>query len=207
MRPGRSVIKGPGLKIRFDVRRDWECGQCGYRIKLPANRVALRCPQCGESVWLRLVEPQRVVKPYQVPLPTDIEFSDLELDEMEETVVAAPVEVPTTEEKVVEEAETVESVEQVESVPSETVSTADVEQTPTVVENSTTTENAEQTDETPRARKKRNRRRRRSKSSSTEETTEQNPPMATDETPPEQGGETKAGSSKPTDEGFGAGIL
>jgi hypothetical protein len=60
-------MKGPGNRIRHDVRRIWECPACGRREKTSGQVVCLRC-NCvatGEPPsppWMRLVE-DRAAKP------------------------------------------------------------------------------------------------------------------------------------------------
>jgi hypothetical protein len=55
-------VKGPGHRIKFDVRRVWECPACLVRVRTGGHVVNLRCHGCraaggaGPAVWMKLVE-------------------------------------------------------------------------------------------------------------------------------------------------------
>ena len=47
-------MKGPQSRRSLDVRRTWECPQCGRILKLDGRSVARRC-HCSEAApWMRL---------------------------------------------------------------------------------------------------------------------------------------------------------
>jgi hypothetical protein len=217
-RTGSGTIKGPGLKISLDVRRQWQCPACDYRAKMPGNRVAERCPHCTDVVWLQLVEKQRVWKEFTVPHATDIE---IDLDDEEEiaespaettaqTAVSdeppgeAPAAEPTTSETAISEPKTVEqpsskpatpeSIETVEPVVEVEVVTEKI--TVEVVEKAQSETDvksaspADASDETVKPRKKRSRRRRRRKGNSPPEGATQ-PTAESESAPPQEQSQTK----------------
>ena len=49
-------MKGPGMRLALDVRRVWECPECGRRRKTDGHVVAKRCNCQKEGVWMRLIE-------------------------------------------------------------------------------------------------------------------------------------------------------
>ena len=55
---GRCVIKGPGHRLKFDVRRVWVCPACGKRVRCGGHVVNRRC-DCGAAAWMKLVEEPR----------------------------------------------------------------------------------------------------------------------------------------------------
>jgi hypothetical protein len=61
---GGPVIKGPGHRIKFDVRRVWECPICRRRVRTGGHVVNLRCDcraarEAVPAVWMKLVEESR----------------------------------------------------------------------------------------------------------------------------------------------------
>jgi hypothetical protein len=56
-------MKGPGGRLKHDVRRVWECPACGKRERSGGSVVNRLCP-CGaaadppKQAWMRLVEEQ-----------------------------------------------------------------------------------------------------------------------------------------------------
>jgi hypothetical protein len=60
-------MKGPGNRVRHDVRRVWQCPACGRREKTGGQVVCLRC-NCGtagtatDPPWMQLIE-DRPAKP------------------------------------------------------------------------------------------------------------------------------------------------
>lgn len=71
---GRRAIKGPGLKVRYDVRRYWNCPACNRTRRAPIDRVAVRCNCRNDGTWMKLVEPG------PAPPPFEVEYSALEAD-------------------------------------------------------------------------------------------------------------------------------
>lgn len=62
-------MKGPGVRLDLDVRRVWECPQCGRISKSDGSRVARRCACTDEGVWMRLVRDGRPGRPLTAGLP------------------------------------------------------------------------------------------------------------------------------------------
>jgi hypothetical protein len=60
------AVKGPSGRLKFDVRRVWECPTCRRREQTGGQVVFLLCPGCIEQgkpqVWMRLVE-EKLPKP------------------------------------------------------------------------------------------------------------------------------------------------
>lgn len=57
-------MKGPSGRLRFDVRRVWECPLCRRREKTRGTVVGLRCDCVAKKdpsrhTWMRLVEEPR----------------------------------------------------------------------------------------------------------------------------------------------------
>ena len=52
-------MKGPGMRIDLDVRRVWECPQCGRRRKAEGSITSLTCICQPEGVRMKLVEGRR----------------------------------------------------------------------------------------------------------------------------------------------------
>jgi hypothetical protein len=54
-------MKGPYGRLRFDVRRLWECPRCGRFERTGGAVVTLPCHVCGQTedgavVWMKLIE-------------------------------------------------------------------------------------------------------------------------------------------------------
>ena len=79
-------MKGPGLRIRHDVRRRWRCPETGRVLKTPGSVTHLYSPFVRHARWMKLEEefsPPR----QQVPLQ----------ELLERMVIEAPEEDPTPE--------------------------------------------------------------------------------------------------------------
>ncbi len=54
-------VKGPYERLKYDLRRLWECPVCQHKLRLPGERTSALC-QCQqaapleEQVWMRLVD-------------------------------------------------------------------------------------------------------------------------------------------------------
>ena len=54
-------MKGPYERLKYDLRRVWECPQCGHKERT-GGEVTTRCCACqhdkrpAERVWMRLLE-------------------------------------------------------------------------------------------------------------------------------------------------------
>jgi len=54
-------MKGPYERLKYDLRRVFECPRCHRRVRMPGNVTFVACSCSGntsspESVWMRLVE-------------------------------------------------------------------------------------------------------------------------------------------------------
>ncbi len=52
-------MKGPGLRLLIDVRREWKCPRCGYVEHVGAQTTAVACP-CCPGVYMKLIERRKV---------------------------------------------------------------------------------------------------------------------------------------------------
>jgi len=65
-------MKGPAGRLKFDIRRVWECPVCHRREFTSGEIVTLRCP-CGDKaepaqqIWMKLVEPEPAREPERPP--------------------------------------------------------------------------------------------------------------------------------------------
>ncbi|RMG37866.1 MAG: hypothetical protein D6725_08240 [Planctomycetota bacterium] len=64
-------MKGPGQRIRYDVRRVWKCPQCGATAKTGPQQIALQCVMHDRPVWMKLLEPPLPELPPIEPLPPE----------------------------------------------------------------------------------------------------------------------------------------
>ncbi|HUG20182.1 MAG TPA: hypothetical protein VMM56_14450 [Planctomycetaceae bacterium] len=53
-------MKGPGHRYDIDIRRLWECPECGKQIRLPAQIVHRQCTCHEKKTWMRLVPNPRI---------------------------------------------------------------------------------------------------------------------------------------------------
>jgi hypothetical protein len=62
-------MKGPGNRLKFTIRRAWQCPRCGRRAVTPGSVVSQSCnctpaDALGQAVCMRLVaDPLPPVKP------------------------------------------------------------------------------------------------------------------------------------------------
>jgi len=88
------------MKLNLDVRRRWECPECGRTVKRHGDITSLAC-DCGDvAVSMRLVEPQREFRPYQPYLVPEVEADELIGDEDPAPEKAAVSELPVAAEEV-----------------------------------------------------------------------------------------------------------
>ncbi len=66
-------MKGPGMRLALDVRRVWECPECGHRRKTDGHVVAKRCNCQKEGVSMRLIEERGPMKSSAAPVGDDAE--------------------------------------------------------------------------------------------------------------------------------------
>lgn len=52
-------MKGPGLRLLIDVRREWKCPRCGYEEHVGAQTTAVACP-CCPGFYMKLIERRKV---------------------------------------------------------------------------------------------------------------------------------------------------
>jgi len=74
-------MRGPGMRLGLDVRRLWQCPQCGVQRKLPADVTSIRCSACSAPPFMQIVEPPRRPRPAPKPLNP---FLTIDLDTPEE---------------------------------------------------------------------------------------------------------------------------
>lgn len=67
-------MKGPGLKVRNDVRRLWRCPTSGKELRVAGDVTAVRSPFVTEPTWMELVE---VFRPPRKMVPVE-DFHHLE---------------------------------------------------------------------------------------------------------------------------------
>ena len=101
-----KAIKGPGLRLKLDVRRVWECPACGRRVKRGGEVTNYKCPCREPALWMRLIENQRFVREYQPYIVPEITADDLAGDE--EPAASEPA---IAEEAVLVEVEVIEPAE------------------------------------------------------------------------------------------------
>lgn len=56
-------MRGLNFRQKSDIRRHWRCPECGVERKAPASVTVLRCGCAKSQPFMKLVEPQRVVRP------------------------------------------------------------------------------------------------------------------------------------------------
>jgi tRNA(Ile2) C34 agmatinyltransferase TiaS len=62
-------MKGPSGRLKFDVRRQWQCPRCGHHDSSAGQVVNYRCPNCQEPTWMILQEENVKPKPELADLP------------------------------------------------------------------------------------------------------------------------------------------
>ncbi|HWL07824.1 MAG TPA: hypothetical protein VNQ76_05450 [Planctomicrobium sp.] len=102
-------MRGPSVRLKYDVRRRWKCPQCGAERLVPATETTVRCTCSGSSsqtntaVQMKLIEPQRYVR--ATPPPLDLVMTEADCDpEPESTPVvqAESVSIEVTEIEITE---------------------------------------------------------------------------------------------------------
>ena len=74
---GNHGMRGPQLRVQYDVRRLWCCPQCGYERHAPATEVAVRCHCTRDEPLMKLVEGQRPVRPAGKPIDPYVDAQEL----------------------------------------------------------------------------------------------------------------------------------
>jgi len=57
-------VKGPGIRLDLEVRREWECPLCGKRRRATGDVVALRCGCTRDKESMKLLEGQRQTRSF-----------------------------------------------------------------------------------------------------------------------------------------------
>ena len=67
-------MKGPGLRVRFDVRRLWRCPQCGQTSLETGDVVSVACPCADPPVWMQLMVQPKPERPQfaRIVIPEDV---------------------------------------------------------------------------------------------------------------------------------------
>ncbi len=69
-------IKGPGLRLDLDVRREWQCPECNRLWKTEGDVISLRCHCHAPGPWMKLIEREHELLAENYPFPQKIERSD-----------------------------------------------------------------------------------------------------------------------------------
>ncbi len=70
-------MRGPTIRLKYDVRRHWKCPECGAERRVSATETAIRCV-CSSGVQMKLVETQRYVR--ATPEPIDFVLTEEDCD-------------------------------------------------------------------------------------------------------------------------------
>lgn len=68
------MMRGPGMRIDFDMRRIWRCPACGSERRAEGKITSLRCNCSSGPTMMKLIEPQRWRPPEQRPADPYMEF-------------------------------------------------------------------------------------------------------------------------------------
>jgi len=74
-------MRGPSIRIKYDVRRRWVCPVCGLERFVAATETSVRCPCRSGEVQMELREPFRPARPAPPPLDLLITEADCDPDE------------------------------------------------------------------------------------------------------------------------------
>jgi hypothetical protein len=98
-------MKGPFERLKYDLRRIWECPQCGHKVRTDGSATTQFC-RCGKNntnppVAMKLIGdgPRRLVPPVPrpvvvpEPVPVQVEPATTQIDVI--SVTAASIEVTT----------------------------------------------------------------------------------------------------------------
>lgn len=69
-------MRGPGNRMKYDVRRLWRCPQCGYERHVAATAVSVRCHCSKDEPLMKLVEHKRTQRAAPPPLDLYIEYDE-----------------------------------------------------------------------------------------------------------------------------------
>jgi len=74
-------MRGPGVRLKNDVRRTWKCPYCGKERKLGKEHVSLSCRCTTPPAQMQLIEPRRAVRAEMPPLPLYFDCEELLAEE------------------------------------------------------------------------------------------------------------------------------
>jgi hypothetical protein len=57
-------MKGPGIRLDLDVRREWECPECGKHRRVTGETVSVRCNCTKGGANMKLVESRRQTRSF-----------------------------------------------------------------------------------------------------------------------------------------------
>ncbi len=103
-------MKGPGLRIRNDVRRRWKCPETGNILKTPGSVTHLYSPFVKQARWMKLEEEFAPARK-QIPLQEILERMVIEAPEEETEEETAPKEEETKPDESAQAEETQEDTE------------------------------------------------------------------------------------------------
>lgn len=217
-------MKGPGHRYDIDIRRLWECPECGKQIRLPANIAHRQCTCHEKKTWMRLVPNPRIrtfpprekiniPEVYDEPeevIPVLEDQPAAETSETSQSVTTVIVEEPAISEPAIEDSITSDSViatpeadteEQAESAEEQAdpspIEPLDLVETPSEIsENSNQPIDGPPTEPRKKRRRKRNRKRDRKKNPNDA------PPQNSDSTPSPPAQST----TDPPSDNFGSGV-
>lgn len=69
-----GFVRGPGMRMKLDVRRRWRCPLCDFERRLPASVTSVRCSCSSDAPFMKIVEGQRRPRPTPEPLNPYLEF-------------------------------------------------------------------------------------------------------------------------------------
>ena len=92
----KKTMRGPLVRIKYDIRRHWKCPKCGYERRAHATKTAIRCHCEKDGPFMKLVESQRQIRPPTEELDNYIEYEEADETENDSTIDNSAV--STTEE-------------------------------------------------------------------------------------------------------------
>lgn len=62
------IVKGPGMRLDYDVRRRWNCPVCGAIRRTSGDTTAVTCWVCSDHPLMKLDEPAQSLRPHRTRL-------------------------------------------------------------------------------------------------------------------------------------------
>lgn len=84
-------MRGPGMRLKYDVRRQWKCPKCGLERLVAATATTVRCQCETPGPLMQLLESKRYARAEPAPLPPYFEMEEIPASE---EVAAEPVLAP-----------------------------------------------------------------------------------------------------------------